>query len=539
MYKSNYMKIKINNIILGLVAISFGITGCQKGDLLSNPNVAAESSTIPSSLILNHITANLMKEEDPIVSNVWKWNQNTVSNYTYYYGNNSYNWSTSSTTYDNIKYCLKMEEQAFNQYKNKTNVYFALSKFFKAYSYIWLTQRVGDIPMSQSNSATNLEPKYDTQKDVYKQSLALLDTANLQMAALISSATANTKVDAGGDIFGLTYAQWQKAINTYKLRVLISLSKRADDAADLNIKSQFSAIVNNPTQYPIMTSNSDNFVYKYNSAYNQYPPHRYGYAQYNNCINISKTWLNATAPNKDPRVLALLSPGVLSIDAANPVGSFSNYVGQEQDSAISAMKFTYTSTSYLASPNYNRYMTPSNIGGTISEPYILFGYSEMCFNIAEAINRGWVTGQTASSWYTKGIQASLDWYGIKQGGTIVVNNNDGTKPNLGTATFDVNTFLSNVTYAGDNATGLTQILNQKYVSFFLNSGFESYYQWRRTGVPTFKEGGVGIGTPTFKIPLRWQYSVDETTYNATNNKSALTSQYGGSDDLYAKMWLIK
>ena len=539
MYKSNYMKIKINNIILGLVAISFGITGCQKGDLLSNPNVAAESSTIPSSLILNHITANLMKEEDPIVSNVWKWNQNTVSNYTYYYGNNSYNWSTSSTTYDNIKYCLKMEEQAFNQYKNKTNVYFALSKFFKAYSYIWLTQRVGDIPMSQSNSATNLEPKYDTQKDVYKQSLALLDTANLQMAALISSANANTKVDAGGDIFGLTYAQWQKAINTYKLRVLISLSKRADDAADLNIKSQFSAIVNNPTQYPIMTSNSDNFVYKYNSAYNQYPPHRYGYAQYNNCINISKTWLNATAPNKDPRVLALLSPGVLSIDAANPVGSFSNYVGQEQDSAISAMKFTYTSTSYLASPNYNRYMTPSNIGGTISEPYILFGYSEMCFNIAEAINRGWVTGQTASSWYTKGIQASLDWYGIKQGGTIVVNNNDGTKPNLGTATFDVNTFLSNVTYAGDNATGLTQILNQKYVSFFLNSGFESYYQWRRTGVPTFKEGGVGIGTPTFKIPLRWQYPVDETTYNATNNKSALTSQYGGTDDLYAKMWLIK
>jgi hypothetical protein len=538
MYKSNYMKIKISNIILGLVAISFGITGCQKGDLLSNPNVAAESSTIPSSLILNHITANLMKEEDPITSNVWKWNQNTVSNYTYYYGNNSYNWSTTGTTYDNIKYCLKMEEQAFNQYKNKTNVYFALSKFFKAYSYIWLTQRVGDIPMSQSNDINNLEPKYDSQHDVYKQSLALLDSANLQMAALISSANANTKVDAG-DIFGLTYAQWQKAINTYKLRVLISLSKRADDNADLNIKSQFAAIVNNPTQYPIMTSNSDNVKYVFNSAYNQYPPQRYGYAQYNNCINISKTWIGATVPNKDPRVLALLSPGVLSIDAANPVGSFSNYVGQETDSAISAMKFTFTNNTPLASLSYNRYMTPSNIGGTISEPYILVGYSEMCFNIAEAVNRGWVTGQTTKSWYDKGVQASLDWYGIKQGGTVTVGNNDGTKPALGTATYDVNTFLTNIAYAGDNATGLTQILNQKYVSFFLNSGFESYYQWRRTGVPTFKEGGSGIGTPSFKIPLRWQYPVDETNYNPTNNKAALQSQYGGTDDLNAKMWLIK
>jgi hypothetical protein len=532
------MKIKISNIILGLVAISFGITGCQKGDLLSNPNVAAESSTIPSSLILNHITANLMVQEDPIVSNVWKWNQQTVSNYTYYYGSNAYNWSTTASTYDNIKYCLKMEEQAYKAYGNKTNVYFALSKFFKAYSYIWLTQRVGDIPMSQSNDINNLTPKYDTQKDVYKQSLALLDSANLQFAALISTANANTKVDAG-DIFGLTYLQWQKAINTYKLRVLISLSKRADDAADLNIKSQFAAILGNSTLYPIMTSNSDNIVYKFNSAYNQYPPQRYGYAQYNNCINISKTWINATVPNKDPRVLALLSPGVLSIDAANPVGSFSNYVGQESDSSISAMKFTFTNNTYLASPSYNRYMTPTNIGGTISEPYILLGYSEMCFNIAEAANRGWVASQSAAAWYAKGVQASLDWYGIKQGGTVTVGNNDGTKPALGTATFDVTTFLANIAYVGDNATGLSQILNQKYVSFFLNSGFESYYQWRRTGVPAFKQGGTGIGTPTFAIPLRWQYPVDETNYNPTNNKAALSSQYGGVDDLNAKMWLIK
>jgi len=539
MYKSNYMKIKISNILLGLVAISFGMTSCQKGDLLSNPNVAAESSTVPASLLLNHITANLMKEEDPIVSNVWKWNQQTVSNYTYYYGSNAYNWSTTNTTYDNIKYCLKMEEQAFNQYKNKTNVYFALSKFFKAYSYIWLTQRVGDIPMSQSNNIGNLEPKYDIQKDVYKQSLALLDSANLQISALISASNAGTKVDASGDIFGLTYAQWQKAINTYKLRVLISLSKRADDNADLNIKSQFAAILNNPTQYPIMTSNSDNIVYKFNSAYNQYPPQRYGYAQYNNCINISKTWINNTVPNKDPRVFALLSPGILSIDANNPVGSFSNYVGQEQDSSISAMKYSFTNNTPIASPSYNRYMTPSNIGGTLSEPYIILGYSEMCFNIAEAANRGWVSSQSAVTWYAKGIQASLDWYGIKQGGTVVVGNNDGTKSNLGTATYDVTSFLAKVAYLGDNADGLTQILSQKYVSFFLNSGFESYYQWRRTGVPAFKEGGVGIGTPNFKIPLRWQYPVDETNYNPSNNKSALTSQYGGTDDLYGKMWLIK
>jgi len=533
------MKIKISNIILGLAALSFGITGCQKGDL-TNPNVVAETATVGPSLNLNHITSNLMKEEDPIISNVYKQNQNLASNYTYYFGDNKYNWSNTSTTYDNIRYCLKMEEQAYKLTNNKTNVYFALSKFFKAYSYIWLSQRVGDIPMSQSNDINNLMPKYDSQHDVYKQSLALLDSANLQIAALITPGNpSSNKVDALGDIFGLTYLQWQKVINTYRLRVLISLSKRADDNADLNIKTQFANIVNNPTQYPIMTSNNDNVVYKYNAAYNQYPPIKSGNAPYNYCANISKTWINATVPYKDPRVLALLSPGELAITATAPVGSFDSYLGQDNGLAISAMKYSFTSGTDLACLSYNRYMTPNNNAGQLSEPYIILGYSEMCFNIAEAVNRGWVTGQTSKSWYDKGIQASLDWYGIKQGGSIVIGNNNGTKPSLGTVTFDVNTFLTNVAYVGDNASGLTQILTQKYVSFFINSGFESLYQWRRTGVPALLEGGVGVGTPTNKIPLRWQYPVDESVYNPTNNKAALTSQYGGVDDLNAKMWLIK
>ena len=534
------MKIKFSNIILSLFVLSFGISGCQKGDLLSNPNVAAESSTIPSSLLLNHITSNLMHEEDPIIANVWRWNQDITSNYTYYFGSNAYNWSTTATIpYDNIKYCNKMEEQAFNQYKNKTNVYFALSKFFKAYEYIWMTQRLGDIPMSQSNDPSNLTPKYDDQKTVYKNSLLLLDSANLQLGALISSSNANTKVDAAGDIFGLTYLQWQKVINSFKLRVLISLSKRVDDNSDLNIKAQFATIIGNPTTYPIFTSNSDNLVFKFNSAYNIYPPIKSGNSPYNYCANVSKTWLGYTAPKKDPRVLALLSPGTNGITATTPVGSFDSYQGQDNGQSISSMVGFTMNTPY-ASLSYNRYMDKiTNTGGGSAEPYVLLGFSEMCFNIAEAANRGWITGQSAATWYGKGVDASLALYNITEGGKIVIGNADGTKPALGTAIYDVASFKTNIAYAGDNATGLTQILTQKYVSFFLNSGYESYYQWRRTGIPALLEGGVGVGTPSNKIPLRWQYPVDEANYNTNNYKSAITSQYSGTDDLFAKMWLIK
>ncbi|MES1219452.1 MAG: SusD/RagB family nutrient-binding outer membrane lipoprotein, partial [Bacteroidota bacterium] len=254
------MKITSKHIIIGSLAAMIAVSSCQKGDLLSNPNVAAESSTVPAALIFNHLAANTLREEEPVISNVYRWNQNIVSNYSYYFGTNTYNWSNTSHTYDVIRFCSKLEEQVKSQYGTTPNPYMALSKFYRAYAFIWLTQRVGDIPMTQAGDVNNLTPGYDKQHDVYKNCLALLDTANTLMGSLPAGSTVN------GDIFGLTNLQWRKVINTYKLRVLISLSKRADDNADLNIKTQFANIISNPTNYPVMTGNGDNLVYRYTAV---------------------------------------------------------------------------------------------------------------------------------------------------------------------------------------------------------------------------------------------------------------------------------
>ena len=43
----------------------------------------------------------------------------------------------------------------------------------------------------------------------------------------------------------------------------------------------------------------------------------------------------------------------------------------------------------------------------------------MCFCIAEAINRGWITGD-ASTWYQNGIKAIWAFYGIVDGNNDVV-----------------------------------------------------------------------------------------------------------------------
>ncbi|HEX3023756.1 MAG TPA: SusD/RagB family nutrient-binding outer membrane lipoprotein, partial [Chitinophagaceae bacterium] len=391
---------------------------------------------------------------------------------------------------------------------------------------------VGDIPMSQALDPNNTTPAYDNQHDVYKNCLALLDTANTLIANL---GTAGASSTVAGDIYGRTQLQWQKIINAYRLRVLISLSKRASDNADLNVQAQFATIVNNPSQYPIMASNSDNLIYTY-TAVTLYPPNRSGNAPYNNCENINTTFMNLLVPNNDPRIYTLTSPATALIAGGKSLSDSSAYIGINNNQTQASF-VTFTGDGLHSCLNYNRYM--SSASGANAEPYIIIGYPEMCFNIAEAINRGWVTGTTAT-WYKNGILAHMGLLGLSDGKSITISNYDGSKT-LGTVMVNVTNFINNanIVYAGDNATGLTQILTQKYIAFFMNSGYESYYNWRRTGVPAFNQGGAGIGTPSLTIPYRWQYPQNEISYNSTNYNAALQAQGFTSDDLNAKIWLIK
>jgi len=95
---------------------------------------------------------------------------------------------------------------------------------------------------------------------------------------------------------------------------------------------------------------------------------------------------------------------------------------------------------------------------------------------------------------------------------------------------------SAVKYAG-GSTGLTQILQQKYLALFRHSGLEAYYQYRRTGVPAFTTG-AGTGN-SGRIALRFQYPSTEKTANTKNYQAALQNQYGGNDDINGVMWLLK
>ncbi|MEI6582279.1 MAG: SusD/RagB family nutrient-binding outer membrane lipoprotein [Chitinophagia bacterium] len=534
------MKIKVFITITICSLIVLSNTGCQKGDLSTNPNAASASAVLPLSLLVNNVTANfILPEEFPFGGNVYKYNQHQVSNYSKYWGDNTYGWSYSNDSYQILKYAIALENQAKSQLGTTNNKYFALAKFLRAYSAVWFSQKVGDIPMIQAGDPNNTTPAFDAQKTVYKTALALLDTANTIMTTINSVPANQNALFDGGDIFGLTNLQWQKLFNTYKLRVLISLSKRADDNADLNIKSQFAAIVTNPTTYPIMTGTSDNMVYKFTAA-NLYPPFAQGNNAYNNFQNVGETVLSITRSTSDPRTFLIAAPS-----KAGAYNSFSAFVGGVSSASLTDLQ-NQAATNSISAFNGQRYFGNGFVATTsvsTYEPFVFIGYSEMCFNIAEGINRGWapsLSAADAATFYNNGISASFKNFGLNTASNSTITVSSVTGANLGSVTTDNATFLANVQYNVSDATvGLRQILSQKYVALFMNSGYEAFMNFRRTGIPSFSSNGPGTGTTSGNIPRRWLYPLSEINYNNANYLSAISSQFGGTDDVNKDTWLTK
>jgi hypothetical protein len=539
---------KFKNIFkISSIALLFFATSCQDfSKLTPNPNIAGETAIVPPSYILGKIMFELYQgggvvdgvpgriSETPF-GQLSRWNQFTVSNDTYYGGDNIYGWSVTATPYNLLKLVKKMEYKAAVGLNPERNSYKAIGKFVRAYVYVWLTQRVGDIPTDEAGlGIANVTPKYTPQKDVYAKALQLLEDANADLNILIP--TINSSTNISGDIyFNNDLKKWQKVINSYKLRVLISLSKRADDTADLGIKQKFAEVISNPIKYPIITSNADNLAFTYNAAYNPFPITQNEF--YNRNTNIGSTFLSLLTKNEDPRTFVLTTPAPGLIKAGKKATDFSAYVGSNISkplTALAADKASDVANSPYSYISYLRYYQ-SFVG---PEPTIILGYPETCFNIAEAANRGWITADAADN-YRKGILASLAFYGISEGANLRVGDAGGTPAATVAITANVTKFLEMAAYKGNTEAGLAQILEQKYVAFFQNSGWEAFYNWRRTGFPdTFVTSGVGINAQS-KVPIRWQYPVDEITYNSVNAKAAIQSQYGGTDDIFAKMWLLK
>lgn len=514
------------------LAIIHLLPGCTKSfeDLNVNENKPVH---VPASLLLNGVLNDMY--EGP-AGDFEKYSQYFLQNYDYY-GNNRYDFGEGRNFYSTLKNVTKMEEEAIAGGAAPENPYAAMANFFKAYFYTKMSLQMGDMPMTEAVlGAENLTPAYDTQKEIFKQSFDWLEAANTQLAALI----AGNNLSMSGDIyFDNDLSKWQKTVNAYRLRLLISLSKKADDP-DLHVKQQFAEILGNPTKYPLMQNNSDNFQYNYIYPSNNYPqnPGSFGFDALRE--NTSATYVGLLTRLKDPRVYVTSEPAAALVTAGTSPTSFNAFVGADPGEDLGIMYIKANSGQYSL---INRKHFYDSYTG---EPSIQVGFPEMCFNIAEAINRGWIANGPlgdAEAYYKAGTLASFASYSIplKAPMTVYFLKPGASLGTYNTYTVDVDLEAyynqAAVKYAGNNATGLTQILEQKYLALFRHSGLEAFYQNRRTGVPTFTTG-PGTGN-SGRIPLRFQYPGSEISANTDNYNAALQSQFGGNDDINGRMWILQ
>ena len=518
--------------ILFLMASMLLMLSCSKKfeDYSKNNNLPTQT---PPGLILPTILNDLYVAPG---GDADKYTQFIVSNYNYY-GTNKYWTGSANLNYGTLRNVLAMEKEAARLSNGSSNnPYHALGFFFRAFFFVNMTENVGDLPMTEAlQGLSKSAPKYDTQKDIFKQSLIWLDSANTLLTAQIPLLKLDPSYyEFSGDFYYKeritnpmstpdALVEWQKVINSYRLRVLIELSKKVNDA-DLNIKTQFATVFNNPAKYPIFTSNNDNLQYVYNSSFNYYPDNPTNYGNNADRLNIAATLETNLGKLHDIRAMIFAEParGLGFSDT-----SYSSFVGGKSGDDVSTLS-TLSGAGSITVYNYHHFYSSYT-----AEPTLIISYGEVCYTIAEAINSGWVTGD-AEAYYKNGTKAMFAFYGIQDGiNKVVFRNASYDMP------FSFTDYFNQplVKYKGNNSDGLTQILTEKYLGYARNSGLQAYYQWRRTGLPTFDVGaGTGNGS---KIPLRFQYPSNERTANATNYTDAVQKQYSGNDDINAKMWLIQ
>ena len=237
-----------------------------------------------------------------------------------------YGWQRANfDAYAQLRQVTRMEEEAV---RTENSNYLALGKFLRSYVTIDLSQQFGDVPYLEAMSGFEDEytPEYTPQEQIYQNVLQALDEANREL-----------NVDNGeitGDlIYGGDVEQWKKLINSFKLRVLMSLSRKV--GGSLNIEEQFRTIVENPAQYPIMASNADNAALPfYDQENNRYPYFNDNSIQTD--YYLDESYLALLRERNDPRLFRVADPDFAARESqANPT-SFDAYSGLGGSAELSA-----------------------------------------------------------------------------------------------------------------------------------------------------------------------------------------------------------
>lgn len=409
--------------------------------------------------------------------------------------------------YSNLRDVTKMKEEAE---KNDQTAYEALALFFEAHYYYMLTMKFGDVPCSEAlQGETNelYQPKYDPQETVLSTVLAKLEEANTLL-------TDNNSIISGDIIYGGDLLKWRRLINAYRLRILMSLSNK-QTVGGTDVKSTFARIF---LSEPLMTGEADNgqlvFLDQQDDRYPYFNDSDFGSGRY-----MDSTYVAVLATRKDPRLFAFCTQTPAAEKAGLAVDDFSSYDGGDPAIPYSLVNDKVT-LGGCSKPATRYYQHPTN------EPMILLGYTEQQLLLAEAVVRGWISGDD-KAFYESAVKASFRFYEKYASSVAQYLGEDAAEAYL---QGDKVAYASSLT----KEQKIERIILQKYIPTFLQgSMWMPYYDQLRTGYPEFRRAS-GVS-----LPYRWMYPQDEYNNNAAGVEAALQSQFGGNDRTSDPLWWIK
>lgn len=339
----------------------------------------------------------------------------------------------------------------------------AVGAIMQQWTYHVMTDLWGDIGYSDAlkgrDSEAGTQPKFDPQQKVYEGILSTLDSA---AASLRPGSYA---MRTGDLIYNGDVDKWRKFANSLRLRVAMRLSEVDPAWAEAEFKDALAD--------GVFESNADNARLTYvDDEVNVHP--LYAYQRSRDDHTISATMVDTLKSLNDPRLPIYATPN------AN-----GEYVGERNGSNADE--------DITALSRIGTYFTKADASA------VVMSYAEVLFLMAEAAERGWITGDPAAL-YAEAITAHMHELGIDQE--------------------DIDDYLAQpqVAYNGLESIGL-----QKWIALFGN-GVEAWAEWRRTGVPTLLPGPDAQNGG--RIPVRLPYPESEAHRNGANLQEAIQRQGG-------------
>jgi hypothetical protein len=563
MYK-NIIKISIALLLL---------SGCKKSDFVkANIDPTVGYVINPENQFLNgskHIFGNDFEAYYEIYRDIMPWIQlNTPT------AGNSKNFTASANPfgrYDNLYgrsggselYDVNVLISEMDTAKRETYQQLgAIARILLDYESFYVSDIYGSIAYTEAfKGRYTLEFKvpFDKQQDVFNAIDQDLKKAiqDIKSAKAGQFALGNYDQFYFGDV-----NKWVKAANALRLRMAMRILK-VDNAKATSIIQE---VLSSP-ETDLMSDNTDSWSFIAPAS------HASGGNWNPDGLRAPRALTTFMVQNSDPRVRIYFTKNSYSLENFNLakaqgllpasatfvdqryVGSFAN-----PDSAADAVnKVRYYTTRQitkgadkinldtLSNINPRLFQTAFN-GGTGIQYFPLITYADYCFMRAELSQKG-IQGDDPATWYTKGVTASIEYYGkmAEVGNVLDYYLETGKGMQVAAPTqAEIDAYLNMPAVKYDPAKGMDQIASQSFINFFREPN-EAWALLKRTGMPnnstTLKLEKLTYNGTELQIPRRAPRNLPPTSdinyenINAAFTEMASNPGYGsGPADISGRVW---